>query len=291
MILFLLFEHILSKPSEIQISDQGYYTLSMSTGSKLYLNLENKVAYMYQDLKPLISVEKNGTLFPVGKSKYITRFPMGQYEITLKNNTNLLFWVLDYDICENNVLYVQTENKVSINMPIPDINGPICFFFQSYFSSAYVVTSIVEDEGLVSEFRDSAEIGKKSKVCENPKKCNFLFNSPFFYRLVGGKNKLLSIKFEVENPESTITQCAFESSNNLLNTSTAQLFCDTYSDDISYYSYAVLVLIAVVILFIVVLQFMFPQLFSSNQMDKRFKNLKKNPYANQLDQPNGEAVA
>ena len=186
---------------------------------------------------------------------------------------------------------MQSENKMSINYHIPNISSPLCFFVQPDFSSLYFATSINNDGNVISEFRSSVLIGEPVKKCLNPKRCSELFSTPFFYRLVGGQNKLLSIKTTVKNPLPEVKKCMLESMNDdVLDAAKREVFCDTFSDDIVLYSYVVLIAISVVIIFFLSRSFLCPHACEQNQYEKRFKDLKNDPFAKALDQPHGEVA-
>ena len=276
----------------LHISNQGFYTLSMVEESDLRLDLTNKTAIFYRTQEgEMFTVEVNKYDSKIKQMVYLIQFPEGYYSLHMNKAITLVFWVIDAPICPEHIFYLQTENKMSINYEVPNISSPLCFFIQPDFSSAYFSTSILDDENLTSEFRSSVLIGEPVKECPNPRRCSEMFSSPFFYRLVGGQNKLLSIKAEIKDPLPSIKKCMLESiDDEFLVNSKKEVYCDTFSDDLILYSYGLWIALAVVAIFFISKRYFCPHAFQPSQMEKRFKDLKNDPYAKSLGQPHGETV-
>ena len=261
----------------------------MNEGDIISLILHNKIALFYNNFNESISFLQKNATSQISFSNELTIFPEGKYQLQLKQDKRLLFWIIDEPICKTNFIYMQTENQMNVNYHIPEFNEPICFISQSQFSKAYMSTSIVDDSNIKAEFRDSILIGRTAKRCPNTKQCSAMFNSPFFYRVIGGQNKILSIKLDVQYADPNISNCMIHSENALLNTAQMEVFCDTFSDDLKFYSNGFLLVVIVLVIFVISSRWLCPSACQSNEMNARFKNLKKDPFASPLEQPHGTA--
>ena len=274
-----------------KISTQGFYTLAMEQGDELTLTLDNKTAFFYHNIKDVLYMTKNDDNFKLSKHAKLNVLDYGSYQIAMNKASSLYFWVLDKSICETNAFFLETENSMKVNWKIPETNEPLCFFIQPHFSSSYIVSSIESDPGaqIEADFRDSSNIVRSQKKCENTKKCVRSFKSPFFFRLKGGSGKELSLKFDVHDPSPSVKSCSFTSLNKSIDVSKAQVFCNTIIADMMIYVYGAAFLLIVVVLIFVTNKYIISML-CKEQLNIKFNDLKNDPYAAPLAQPNGEAA-
>lgn len=289
---------------------KGYHSYTVTHRNPFHIRLsKNNLFFIFDEQPPpeikfiaIDSLNKTHHIL-MNSLTHVMFFDTILYVSAPKNHFfTLHFWLIPNYMCSGVSHSVIADFAVSMDIKSPKIPSDFCIFSQSV-SSSFLSELVYRSDSPSPRVEFYKFPDKPAKNCKNMKKCSFSSSSPFFLRLssISGFKFSSSLLYKVNRHNFDSYECSFKAVpfmvDGLLqmqagNLNVENLKCLSAAEEmlstITLITSGIIVGIMVVTLLHCAGIINLKTLLGCTNENKRFEDLKKNPYASTIQQDEAE---
>lgn len=297
-----------TKNVTISLKDRMAVLLDAQAGSYGFsINFEGNSAEQIYESFPFEAVTMTGNELTFFANKHILKNPRDIIKVPL--------WLVPKSLCNGINAVMIAEHHLSLNSTIkPNQNAPICLFSQIYFHAANVDAILnakdtqaslrIYENSVYSDGNAEVQLDNPTKLCNNHEQCSSHYHQPFFMVINGDSIEPLefNLHYEVTQTKPDIYYCEINSIAKILPEfrikkspsvfAEMKLKCESQANDILHIYKSIGIFLCILLIVGICLQCFnivdFGELLCPDQEAKRFDDLKANPYAAELEEPQND---